>query len=237
MKNTAKPHNHTTDMRLSPENPESSGSAPSTPVNPDQSQPPAQPRQDQADIFADLAALRIDRGSEVKSATTPAVLRVPVRKPSNEWFVQTHPSESFRLATGLIALKEQGDFYLVAPALRDELAAEPTYGEYLLFTALARPGGNIFLWPIRLPSVDGRLNTWSSSALEIAGEVASKSWVRVTSDRSLGAYRAAIAPADGVWGIPRWPDLPFNKLVELGFRDRVISTFDHPVLRRLRGEA
>jgi hypothetical protein len=34
-----------------------------------------------------------------------------------------------------------------------------------------------------------------------------------------------------------WPDITFSRMLELGFRGKVIDTLDHPVLRKLRGEA
>jgi hypothetical protein len=35
---------------------------------------------------------------------------------------------------------------------------------------------------------------------------------------------------------PEWPELGFRDLLKLAFRDRFIGAFDHPVLRKLRGE-
>jgi hypothetical protein len=35
---------------------------------------------------------------------------------------------------------------------------------------------------------------------------------------------------------PEWPELSFQELVNLAFKDKVVDRLDHPVLRRLRGE-
>jgi hypothetical protein len=35
---------------------------------------------------------------------------------------------------------------------------------------------------------------------------------------------------------PEWPEVPFGELLRIAFRDRLIESLDHPVLRRLRGE-
>jgi hypothetical protein len=35
---------------------------------------------------------------------------------------------------------------------------------------------------------------------------------------------------------PKWPDGGIQKLFALAFRNRVISTVDHPMLKALRGE-
>ena len=62
-----------------------------------------------------------------------------------------------------------------------------------------------------------------------------KKWVRVQSNRSLGAYE--IYEAAAPWGDPEWPDVQFKDLLKIAFKDRLIDTADHPVLKRLRGEA
>jgi hypothetical protein len=51
---------------------------------------------------------------------------------------------------------------------------------------------------------------------------------------SLGAYE--VFEATGDLPPPEWPDLPFQELVRIAFRDRFITDPGHPVLRRLRGE-
>jgi len=51
----------------------------------------------------------------------------------------------------------------------------------------------------------------------------------------LGAYEVYTAAAS--WAEPEWPDLPLKEVLRLAFRDKHITTADHPVLKRLRGEA
>ena len=36
---------------------------------------------------------------------------------------------------------------------------------------------------------------------------------------------------------PAWPAKTFGDLLKVAFRDRFIDSIDHPVLKRLRGEA
>jgi hypothetical protein len=52
---------------------------------------------------------------------------------------------------------------------------------------------------------------------------------------SLGAYD--VFEATGQLGEPEWPTVPFRELLRVAFKDRLIDRADHPVLRRLRGEA
>ena len=58
-------------------------------------------------------------------------------------------------------------------------------------TAINRQGV-LFLWPIRLPGADGKLDDWSRSAMDAADEAKSR-WVRITANMSLGAYDVAVA--------------------------------------------
>jgi len=52
---------------------------------------------------------------------------------------------------------------------------------------------------------------------------------------SLGAYDVCVAPTETV--PPNWGELPsLNEILRLAFKDHLIDTADHPVLKRLRGE-
>ena len=66
---------------------------------------------------------------------------------------------------GLIELKEDNEFYLVAPAMAVELEGE--YSHYTLYTVVTRQGV-VRLWPVRLAGPDGKSNTWWDSAHEAA---------------------------------------------------------------------
>jgi hypothetical protein len=199
------------------------------------SAPPAecagQDLRDNPDPF-DPARLRLRQDFAHGAGVKRLVTSIPVRKPSREWFVRTHPAHEYRLETAVIELKEDREIYLVAPGLWPSLAMEATFGARLLVTAVTRQGV-LFLWPIRLPGPDGRLDEWSRSALE-AAEEATTSWVRVQANMSLGAYDVLTAP--GATAEPQFPDLPMGDLLRVAFRDRYIASVDHPILRRLRGE-
>ncbi|MFO0957087.1 MAG: hypothetical protein U0800_06420 [Isosphaeraceae bacterium] len=181
----------------------------------------------------DLAALRISQDFAATAGVRKLLNTVPVKKPSKEWFVRTHPDSEFWLTTAVVELKEDREVYLVAPGLRSELADEPTFSPRLLVASVNRQGA-LFLWPIRLPGPDGRADDWSRSALEAAQEARSR-WVRVTANMSLGAYDVAVAP--NVQTEPEWPDLAFRDMIKIAFRDRLIDSLSHPVVQRLRGEA
>ena len=160
------------------------------------------------------------------------LITVPVRKPSKEWFVQVNPDPDMRLQTAVIELKEDRETYIVAPALWSALSTEATFSPRLFVTAQNRQGV-LFLWPIRLPGADGKIDEWSKSAHE-AANLAQGKWVRVASNMSLGAYEVFAAPAE--LNPPEWPDKSFRDLLSIAFKGKHIDTLDHPVLKKLRGE-
>ena len=161
-----------------------------------------------------------------------ALLTVPVRKPAKDWWVRTHPEESYQIETAVIELKEDQETYLGDPKLWPQLATESTLIPVLLTTTINRQGV-LFLWFIRLPGPDGRLNSWSRSALE-AASLATVRWVRLQANMSLGGYEVFKTQAE--LPEPEWPEQSFRELLRIAFKDRLIENWDHPVLQRLRGE-
>jgi hypothetical protein len=180
----------------------------------------------------DPAALRLTGDSTASLGVKKALLTLPVRKPDKSWFVRVHPDAEYHLQTAVIELKEDRETYLVAPALWPELAAESTFSPRALYTAVNRQGV-VFLWPIRLPGPDGKVDNWNLSALE-AANLARTGWVRVSANMPLGAYD--VFQATGDIPEPEWPDTSLRDLLRVAFRERYITAADHPVLRRLRGE-
>jgi hypothetical protein len=179
-----------------------------------------------------LDSLRITQDFAGLVGVKKLVTTIPVRKPIKECYIRTHPDSNYRLQTAVLELKEDRESYLVAPQLWPALALEPTFSPRLLITSVTRQGVP-FVWPIRLPGADGRLDNWNRSAMD-AAEEARTQWVRVAANMSLGAYEITVAPNQVAK--PAWPELSFQQIVKIAFRERMISDWDHPVLMRLRGE-
>ena len=182
----------------------------------------------------DVARLTLSQDFQSAAGVKKVLNHIPVRKPSKEWFVQTHPDSQYHINTAVIELKEDNELYLVDPSLWSALAGESTFGPRALITSINRQNV-LFLWPIRLPDSDGRIDDWNRSALD-ASQFAKDKWVRVQSNRSLGSYE--IFEATGNCGAPSWESVPaFSEVLRIAFKDRFIQDLEHPVLRRLRGEA
>jgi hypothetical protein len=167
----------------------------------------------------------------VASVGVKKLLRtVPVRKPQRQEWVRVHSDEDYRILVALLELKAEREVYLVMPAVAAELGDEVS--ARMVFTAISRQGV-VFLWPVRVPGPDGRIDNWSRSALD-AADLAMGRWLRVVANMDLGAYE----PYESSASIPdpTWPDLSLAELLKLAFADKYIDTIDHPVLARLRGE-
>jgi hypothetical protein len=178
----------------------------------------------------DLESLRLSQNFIETAGVKKLLTTVPVRKPNRQEYVRVHPSGDYRADFPIIELKEEGEEYIVrGPKLVGELVGE--FVPKTLYTAITRQGV-VFLWPVRLPDPDGRVMEWHRSLRE-AAEFGMKQWVRVKSNKFLGAYE--ITEAAGAMAEPTWPEVTFPELIKIAFRDRLISTIDHPVIKQLRG--
>jgi hypothetical protein len=180
----------------------------------------------------DPAAYRLGQSFAENVGVKKHITSVPVRKPHRHSFVRTRLDTEYRLSpAAIIEDSESREAYIVAPDIAVELSNEFNLVE--LFTAIDRQGG-LSIWPVKLPGIDGRQNAWHTSMMA-AAEMATKKWVRVVANMSVGAYD--VFEATGNLPEPEWPELTFPRILEIAFRGRVIDSFDHPLLKRLRGEA
>ena len=56
----------------------------------------------------------------------------------------------------------------------------------------------------------------------------------MVANRTLGAYE--VFEAAGNLPDPEWPDISFQGILQIAFKDRYITSMDHPLLQKLRGE-
>jgi hypothetical protein len=195
-----------------------------------------EPQAPTADPF-DPANLRLSQSFVETVGVKRLLTTVPVRKPSPQDFVRVHPDRAFRENFPIIELKDEREEYIVVADLVSLLMDE--FVTKTLFTAINRQG-TVFLWPVRLPSPDGRDMEWWRSGRE-AAELGMTSWIRVRANMDLGAYE--IFKAESVILDPEWPRggdgeaLGYWDLIKIAFRDHLIDRIDHPVVKRLRGQA
>jgi hypothetical protein len=191
---------------------------------------PNSPTGSASDPF-DLASLRLNSSFVETAGVKKLLTTVPARRPSLQDFVRVHPSPDYRENFAMIDLKDDREDYLVRPEILPDLAVEVVYKT--VFTAINRQGVP-FLWPIRLPAPDDRKSDWPRSQRE-AAEMAMGQWIRLKANMSLGAYEITVA--ESVMAEPVWPEQSYQELVRIAYRDRMIAALDHPVVKRLRGQA
>jgi len=138
-------------------------------VEPEPEDPkPEEPEPKEPDISAtpgpdpfDLSKYRINPATVQANGVRKMRVTVPVRKPNaQEWF-RVHPASHYRMDLPMITLKEDREEYLVNPAIWPALASEVT--PVTLFTCVNRQGV-VFLWPVKLPTPDGRRSEWIISS-------------------------------------------------------------------------
>ncbi len=227
-----KPMPSNADSNLPPEvpnDPQAAGAgAPATPPTP--SSLPARP--EPPDPF-DPSSLRLGSDYSEGLGVRKVITTIPNRKPNKtEWF-RVRPGNEWRLQTAVLELEKgvERTTYLVAPDLWPDLFGE--ISPALLLTCVSRTG-DLFMWRIKLPGPDGRANTWTESAIQIA-MAAETNWCRMKADTTNGIYTHLESKND--LSEPKWPGLTFSEMLKIAFRDRMIDSANHPVLRDLRGDA
>jgi hypothetical protein len=197
--------------------------------------PPADDDRGAAPDPFDPESLRADPGDE--DIPVERVLRVVhVRKPKGDVFFRVHPDPEYTFDGYVIdqpnrdAIGETS--FLVTPSLAREIPEETERRR--IFTWVNREGV-VSLWPAKLPlsSNVGGGNSWLNSALEVA-ESAKAYWVRMKPDMAARGY--VELRATGSLPSPKWPDKSFRELLAIAFKDRLITDYDHEVLRERRGE-
>jgi hypothetical protein len=187
-----------------------------------------------ADPF-DLEALGLPQDFEMAGAVKKILNTLPVRKPTRQEFVRVHPT--IRGVVALIEDKSDRTEYIVSgkPFIKSLNEALP--GEIIskvLYLTVNRQGV-CFLWPVRLPDPHGRAESDWTRSLREAASMAEGVWLRVASNRSLGAYEMFMAPK--ISTEPAWPDITdWKELLRTAFRARLITDFNHPLIRALTGE-
>jgi hypothetical protein len=168
--------------------------------------------------------------AEALSGVKKKISIVSVGKPKrNSWWIA---NPEHMLVTGILydETATGKDAYLVDPGLVMELGDDVVRTS--LHGVITRQGVYMIV-PVRMPGTDGRVDSWNESMRE-AVTASYGQPVRTASNRDAGHYELFTAPAS--FEMPPWPSESWQQLLVIAFRDRIIDTFEHPVLRRLRGE-
>lgn len=177
----------------------------------------------------DLNALRLPQNFGETLGVKRMITRVPVRKPNKTDFFRVRSGDDWRLQTMILEIKDEGETYILTPDVWN--AVPELLRPAMLHTAIDRRN-NVFLIPIPLPGEDGRRNSWHQSMAEIV-EMAEDKWVRTAANKGVGGYDVFVAEAK--LAEPEWPGSTLAELVQIAFRDKLITSPEHPVIRQLLG--
>jgi hypothetical protein len=182
----------------------------------------------------DINALRLDQDFEEQSGAVTLLTTVPVRKPTRQEWVHIHPDEAYRGTFAVLTLKEEREIYLVVPHIARDLRDEIT--RVVIYT-WQNGSGVTGLWPV--PTQGGpndKPNDWHISAHEAAAR-GMRERIRISSNMALKAYETSVTVnPDAAEHQPHWPRETFEQLLAIGFKGgMLINSFDHPVIKKLRG--
>jgi hypothetical protein len=158
---------------------------------------------------------------------------IRVGTPNKAHWVRCHPDPEYTFRAWVIELKEEQETYLVLPHLWPGLMGEATFKPKRLTLAVTMQG-TPFLWAVRVPADDtAEPDRWMRAPLE-AVRLAGTKWARITWNE-LSRQHDVMTCESAVE--PEWPKHTMKELLRIAFKNLVIDSPDHPVLKRLRGES
>jgi len=175
------------------------------------------------DDLSDIEELRVTQDFVEEAGTEKVHGTFALRKPGKEFF-RVHPT--FQWPIAVIEVEDEKD-RIVTKTLAQRVEDEVSYR---LLRLAVNKQGTPFLWPLKL-SKDGRPNDWNESAMAAANKAVTH-WVRLKAGTK--EYGIKVAKAD--YGEPIWPELSFEEIMKIAFKGLIISDYNDPVLRQLRGE-
>lgn len=179
-------------------------------------------------VFDDLDKLRIADPATL-SGDIAHLAHITVRKPKKDEYFRVNSDPAMSLTSLVWTDPDLGDVYFVTPDARQIMAESGRVVSLVLCQSRQRVN---FLWPVNAGGSTGGGQGWVESA-HAAMVLAKTKWIKIRGDRPSGMYQLLEAAEQS--GDPEWPDLEFKELLKLGFKDRLISSADHPVVRRLQG--
>jgi hypothetical protein len=181
------------------------------------------------EVELDVDRLRIDQDFGAHIQTRRKALVVPVGRPDKQSWIHLHPDPKEQWSVGMLDDTVNRRHYVVDPDILPEITADLVPK---LLVPYATRQGSVGLWAIRLPDESGRIDTFNESALAIVREYPAQ-WIRVLTNQETRSYD--VLECEVEVPTPKFPEGGIRYLLKIAFRNRVIQTLDHPVLKALRG--
>lgn len=181
-----------------------------------------------SNFISTLNTLRLSQDFESLAEVKEVVTEVTIGKPNRQTFFRVHPE--WKGVYPILELKTamRSDYYIVAPQAAAE--AEDEVHPRFLVPVITRDG-RLYIWPLRISSGEQQLDQAAASSLA-AMLVAKNQWIKlVWKGHSFATF---IAKKD--LPAPEWPQITFDEMLEIAFKDRIIDSPDHAVIKSLIGD-
>lgn len=176
-----------------------------------------------------LEDLLVSEDEEAGIETKPIVTSIAVRKPDKQWFFRVDPDPAYQAKLRVLLYQE--DTYLLAPGLwRHPDLARDTKLRHFVYCKTSH--GVFFLWPVPVPTDADNIQCWKTA--QDAALQAQRRWIRMAWDSDRRDY-SLVTPVDSLPEPDFDRDMSLEQLLNLGFRDRYITSLEHPVVKKLRG--
>lgn len=172
--------------------------------------------------------------------TAPLLTTIRTTKPDNTDFFRIRPGDEWTMEFPIFAPKGKtgkgNEKYLVMPEFQQELVERNSLLSVRFYFGVIWGSNLLFISDVGIkPNGEGELNSYHKSRMELY-ELAKEKWISISANMELGAYTATEAKSK--IPDPIWPLKPVNigEAIEIAFKNNVIDSPDHPILKKLRGE-
>jgi hypothetical protein len=175
-----------------------------------------------------INSLRLSQDFESLANVKQVVTEVTIGKPNRQTFFRVH--SEWKGLYPILELKTtmKSEYYIVAPNAASEV--EDEVQPRLLVPVITRDG-RLYIWPLRVGNGEQPLDPAAASSLA-AMLLAKNQWIKlVWKGNSFGTFAAKKDLPT-----PEWPSVSFEEMLEIAFKDRVIDSPDHAVIKSLIGD-
>lgn len=157
-------------------------------------------------------------------------------KPGPVEYFRIHPSPEYETQWSIYEWNSEQDRqpYWVAPGMEedDDLIDHLRFCQVNL--AINRRG-SLFVLYAKYPLDDSPITAqvWARTKL-VCFDKAKRVWLKMQGDRDTGSYN--YVEAQGDLGEPVWPSESFEDILRRAFKDYLIDTPNHAVLKEIRGD-
>ena len=172
---------------------------------------------------------------EQDSVTKKLITTIFLKKPrSGLDFIRIREEPDWTVVIYLMDMGREEEKYAVAPDIIPEVMDTGRLKRVRLYTGITFNGDDLFLSDIPFPDSDGKENEYNRTRA-IAYEMAKHKWVKLQVNRALEAYEIVETKSNLPEPIRPEELSDIIKALEICFKDKLIDSVDHPVLKKVEG--